>query len=139
MPLRGTAQERAPLAPPGDGDGAAPNGGASAACSPCPWSSSSTSYFVVFACSVAILLGYDIGVMSGAALAIEQSLGLTVVQKQVVVGSLNFVSGFGALLVGRLCDSIGRRACITASMLLYALGSAIMLGSQGFHVLLAGP
>ena len=74
MPLRGTAQERAPLAPPGDGDGAAPNGGASAACSPCPWSSSSTSYFVVFACSVAILLGYDIGVMSGAALAIEQSL-----------------------------------------------------------------
>ena len=56
--------------------------------------------YVAFACGVAVLLGYDIGVMSGAITGIEASLSLSLVQKQLIMGSLNFVSGFGALLAG---------------------------------------
>ena len=53
---------------------------------------------VGFASVVAILLGYDIGVMSGAILDIETTFTLSLVQKQLVVGSLNFISAFGALI-----------------------------------------
>ena len=62
---------------------------------------------VGFSSLVAVLLGYDIGVMSGAILDIEITLSLTMVQKELVVGLLNFVSAFGALLAGAISDRFG--------------------------------
>eukprot|EP00937_MAST-01D_sp_MAST-1D-sp2_P001141 g1141.t1 len=94
--------------------------------------------FVLFACAIAVLLGYDIGVLSGAIAGIERDLTLDVVQKQLVMGSLNFIAGFGALIAGELGDRHGRRACLSGSMALYAAGTALMALGQTFGVLLAG-
>ena len=76
--------------------------------------------------------------MSGAITGIEASLSLSLVQKQLIMGSLNFVSGFGALLAGGLSDRYGRRACIAASMALYCAGSGSMLLGGSFTAVLAG-
>jgi len=99
---------------------------------------SSSTFFVAFACAIAVLLGYDIGVMSGAIRGIASTLGLSVVQRQLVVGSLNFVSGIGALAAGALADTVGRRSCLAASMALYTLGSLIMVSAGAFGTMLGG-
>ena len=52
---------------------------------------------------------YDIGIMSGAKRLVLRDLGLATEQVEVLVGSLNLVSGFGGLAAGRLADGVGRR------------------------------
>ena len=110
----------------------------SAALAPAAAPPSSPTLFVAFACAIAVLLGYDIGVMSGAIRGIASTLGLSVVQRQLVVGSLNFVSGIGALVAGALADTVGRRSCLAASMALYTLGSLIMVSAGTFGAMLGG-
>ena len=48
----------------------------------------------------AALLGYDVGVISGAILFIEEDFVLTTFQTEVIISSLNIVSLFGALFAG---------------------------------------
>ena len=52
---------------------------------------------VFVASNVAMLLGYDIGVMSGAKRVIQRDLALTTRQVETLVGSLNLVSAGGGL------------------------------------------
>lgn len=51
---------------------------------------------------VAVMLGYDIGVMADAILYIEKDLNLTLFQKEAALGCLNFVSGFGAIFTSEI-------------------------------------
>jgi SP family myo-inositol transporter-like MFS transporter 13 len=76
--------------------------------------------------------------MSGAILDIETTFGLSLVQKQLVVGSLNFVSSFGALLAGSISEAFGRRSCIALSMLLYSAGTAAMTIAKSYSMLIVG-
>ncbi|XP_055824978.1 polyol transporter 5-like isoform X2 [Solanum dulcamara] len=55
-----------------------------------------------------ILLGYDIGVMSGAVLFIKENLKISSYQMEILVGSLNVCSLIGALASGKTSDMIGR-------------------------------
>ena len=64
---------------------------------------------VLVASSFSFLLGYDIGIMSGAKRLVLRDLGLATEQVEVLVGTLNLVSGFGGLAAGRLADGVGRR------------------------------
>ncbi|CAA6675564.1 unnamed protein product [Spirodela intermedia] len=73
----------------------------------------STKKFV-FACAIfaslnSALLGYDVGVMSGAILFIQEDLKITVVQEEVLVGCLSFVSLLGSLGGGKTSDIVGRK------------------------------
>ena len=80
-----------------------------------PWSSGMAtdqlSWTVVLcvacASSFSFLLGYDIGIMSGAKRLISRDLSLSEPQLELLVGILNLVSGPGGLLSGRLADSMG--------------------------------
>ena len=67
---------------------------------------------VCFTSLLGTLLGYDIGIISGAIVFLTKDLSLSTGQAEVVVGSLNLVSAFGALLVGSFADRFGRRAAI---------------------------
>ncbi|KAH6819793.1 polyol/monosaccharide transporter 2 [Perilla frutescens var. hirtella] len=51
-----------------------------------------------------ILLGYDIGVMSGAILYIQKDLNISDVQKEVIMGILNIYSLLGSAAAGRTSD-----------------------------------
>ncbi|KAK2645683.1 hypothetical protein Ddye_020878 [Dipteronia dyeriana] len=54
-----------------------------------------------------VLLGYDIGVMSGAVLFIRENLKITSIQVEILVGTLNVCSLIGSLASGKTSDYIG--------------------------------
>ncbi|KAL4013323.1 hypothetical protein IC575_025489 [Cucumis melo] len=56
-----------------------------------------------------VLLGYDIGVMSGAAIFIKEDFKLSDTKIEILVGILNLYSLIGSAAAGRTSDWIGRR------------------------------
>ncbi|CAN0239873.1 unnamed protein product, partial [Discosporangium mesarthrocarpum] len=79
-----------------------------------------------------ILLGYDVGVMSGAIKYIKSDLGLSTLQESIIVSSLNLVAAFGGLLAGSVSDSLGRKRSIAAACVVFILGSVIKIASNNF-------
>jgi sugar porter (SP) family MFS transporter len=69
------------------------------------------------------LFGYDTGVIGGALLYIKGDLNATSdLDQQAIVASLLIGAVVGALVGGRLADSLGRRRTIIAAGWLYVLG-----------------
>eukprot|EP00638_Chattonella_subsalsa_P006603 CAMPEP_0117754464 /NCGR_PEP_ID=MMETSP0947-20121206/12847_1 /TAXON_ID=44440 /ORGANISM="Chattonella subsalsa, Strain CCMP2191" /LENGTH=387 /DNA_ID=CAMNT_0005573563 /DNA_START=102 /DNA_END=1262 /DNA_ORIENTATION=+ len=85
-----------------------------------------------------ILLGYDVGVMSGAILYIKDDLDLTTTEEELVVGSLNLVAAFGGLVAGKAADMIGRKSAIGMACIIFIIGATIMTASTDFWILLIG-
>ncbi|XP_052199247.1 polyol transporter 5-like [Diospyros lotus] len=85
-----------------------------------------------------ILLGYDIGVMSGAVLYIRDTMKITSVQVEILVGSLNVCSLIGSLASGRTSDLIGRRYTIVLAAATFLIGALLMGLAPSFPFLLAG-
>ena len=78
------------------------------------------------------------GIMSGAIIYIERVLDLTTWEVEIVVASLNLVSGFGGLLAGKISDAFGRRKTIVCASILFMVGAIVMAIAQNFAVLLIG-
>lgn len=85
-----------------------------------------------------ILLGYDIGVMSGALLFIRDNLGISEPKIQVIVGSLNVCSLIGSLAAGKTSDMIGRRYTIVLAAATFFVGALITGFAPSFAFLFAG-
>lgn len=99
--------------------------------------------FYVVMCTILVtvsstLLGYDIGVMSGALLFVSKDLHLGIVQQEVVVGSLNIVSIVGGAISGRLSDWLGRRRTMAIAAAIFLVGAFVMAMAPSFAVLLVG-
>nr|GMD91867.1 probable polyol transporter 4 [Ipomoea batatas] len=97
----------------------------------------------VFACAIfaslnCVLLGYDIGVMSGAIIFMQEDLKLTEVQEEVFVGILSIISLLGSLAGGRTSDAIGRRWTMAFAAIVFQSGAAIMSLATTFAVLMVG-
>ncbi|KAG6717890.1 hypothetical protein I3842_04G123000 [Carya illinoinensis] len=97
----------------------------------------------VFACAVfaslnSVLLGYDVGVMSGAIIFIQEDLKITEVQEEVLVGILSIVSLFGSLAGGRTSDVIGRKWTMALAAVVFQAGAAVMTLAHSFKVLMIG-
>ncbi|KAK9939122.1 hypothetical protein M0R45_015830 [Rubus argutus] len=73
----------------------------------------------IFASLNSVLLGYDVGVMSGAIIFIHEDLKITEVQEEVLVGILSVVSIFGSLAGGRTSDFIGRKWTMALAALVF--------------------
>nr|CAB3488694.1 unnamed protein product [Digitaria exilis] len=103
----------------------------------------SSSRRYVFACSVFaslnhVLLGYDIGVMSGCIIFIEKDLHISEVQQELLVGCLTFISLLGCLAAGRTSDAIGRKWTIGLAAAVFQAGAAVMTFAPSFAMLMAG-
>ncbi|KAI3524608.1 hypothetical protein L1887_03267 [Cichorium endivia] len=85
-----------------------------------------------------ILLGYDIGVMSGAVLFIRDSLKISSTQVEILVGSLNVCSLIGSFASGRTSDWIGRRYTIVLAAATFFIGALLMGFATNFGFLMAG-
>ncbi|XP_024539344.1 probable polyol transporter 6 [Selaginella moellendorffii] len=85
-----------------------------------------------------VLLGYDIGIMSGAVLFIKEDLKIHELQEEVLVGSLNLISLVGGVLAGRLSDSIGRKKTMAIASVIFFLGAGVMGLAPNFGILLGG-
>ncbi|XP_019448512.1 PREDICTED: polyol transporter 5-like [Lupinus angustifolius] len=96
-----------------------------------------------FACALlasmtSILLGYDIGVMSGAALYIKTDLKITDVQIEILLGIINVYSLIGSSLAGITSDWIGRRYTIVLAGVIFFAGAILMGFSPNYSFLMFG-
>ena len=93
---------------------------------------------VACASSFSFLLGYDIGIMSGAKRLIKKDFDLGEGELELLVGILNLISGPGGLLSGRLTDSLGRRPSAALACLITIIGALLMATAGSFGVILTG-
>ncbi|KAH9303447.1 hypothetical protein KI387_015030, partial [Taxus chinensis] len=97
----------------------------------------------VIACAVlastnSVLLGYDIGVMSGAVLFIRKDLDLNDTQVQILIGSLNLICLLGAALAGKTSDLVGRRWTMALAALIFFIGAVVMSLAPSYAWLMVG-
>jgi len=96
-----------------------------------------------FACAMlasmtSILLGYDIGVMSGAAIFIQREMKLSDIKVEVLLGILNLYSLIGAFAAGRTSDWLGRRYTIVLSGGIFFAGALLMGFAPNYTFLMVG-
>ncbi|PON36804.1 Sugar/inositol transporter [Parasponia andersonii] len=92
----------------------------------------------IFASLNSVLLGYDVGVMSGAIIFIQEDLKISEVQEEVLIGILSIVSLLGSLAGGKTSDAIGRKWTIALAAIVFQTGAAIMAFSPSFGILMVG-
>ncbi|KAI3728779.1 hypothetical protein L6452_17421 [Arctium lappa] len=97
----------------------------------------------VFACAVFaslnnVLLGYDVGVMSGAIIFIQEDLKITEFQEEILVGCLSVISLLGSLGGGRASDALGRKWTMGIAAIVFQIGAFIMTLAPTFQVLMIG-
>lgn len=84
------------------------------------------------------LFGYDVGVISGALLQLEEDFGLSDVQKELVV-SIMLVGAIAASLVGGyIVDFFGRRDAIVGNAVFFITGAIVLATAKSYGVLLFG-
>ncbi|KAM7249745.1 hypothetical protein ACFE04_020167 [Oxalis oulophora] len=93
---------------------------------------------VIFASFNSVILGYDVGVMSGAILFIQEDLNISEIQVEVLVGILSIVSLLGSLAGGKSSDVLGRKWTIALAAIFFQLGGIIMALSPSYQVLMFG-
>jgi sugar porter (SP) family MFS transporter len=86
----------------------------------------------------AVLVGYDMGVISGALLFIVPEFRLSPLQSGAVVTTLLAGAVFGAAVAGWVAQAIGRRATLMATCLVYVVSSAVMAAAPSYAWLLVG-
>ncbi|GAA4842964.1 sugar porter family MFS transporter [Saccharopolyspora rosea] len=86
----------------------------------------------------AVLVGYDMGVISGALLFITPEFRLSSLQSGVVVTALLVGAVVGATAAGWVAQAIGRRAALLITCLVYVVSSVLMAVAPGYAWLLVG-
>ncbi|XP_047173435.1 polyol transporter 5-like [Vigna umbellata] len=92
----------------------------------------------ILASMTSILLGYDIGVMSGAAIYIKRDLKVSDVQIEILMGIINLYSLIGSCLAGRTSDWIGRRYTIVFAGTIFFVRAILMGFSPNYAFLMFG-
>ncbi|XP_021829795.1 polyol transporter 5-like isoform X2 [Prunus avium] len=92
----------------------------------------------IMACCKKKIVGFDIGVMSGANLFIKEDLKINDVQIQILTGTLNIYSLIGSALAGRTSDWIGRRYTVVLSGAIFSVGAILMSVAPGYAFLMFG-
>jgi MFS family permease len=83
-------------------------------------------------------LGFDIGVNTNAGVRIQKDFGLSDVQVEALIGSINFWSMFGALFAHYVCDRYGRRRSFIVAAVGFIIGVIIMASAWSYWVLMFG-
>jgi SP family facilitated glucose transporter-like MFS transporter 12 len=85
-----------------------------------------------------LLVGYELGIISGALLQIRTLLSLTCHEQEMVVSSLLIGAFLASLVGGVLIDRYGRRNAIILSSCLLGLGSVVLILSLSYAILIVG-
>lgn len=81
-------------------------------------------------------LGFDIGVMSGAASYVQEAWDLSDPQLEILIGILNGCAIAGAMIAHVIVDRLGRRKTFMATCAVFVVGVAGMALSPSYEVLL---
>jgi SP family galactose:H+ symporter-like MFS transporter len=85
-----------------------------------------------------LLFGYDQGVISGALPLLQDDLGLSTIESEIVTSWVTLGALFGALIAGGTADRIGRRWTAVAAGILFAGGALVEAVSPGAGLLTFG-
>ncbi|NWU97082.1 GTR12 protein, partial [Upupa epops] len=85
-----------------------------------------------------LLMGYEMGLISGALLQMSSILALSCKEQEIVVSSLLFGALLASLTGGFLIDRFGRRLAIIIASSLLVLGSLILLPYESYGILIMG-
>ncbi|XP_005390566.1 PREDICTED: solute carrier family 2, facilitated glucose transporter member 12 isoform X2 [Chinchilla lanigera] len=85
-----------------------------------------------------LLVGYELGLISGALLQIRTLLSLTCHEQEMIVSSLLIGAFLASLTGGVLIDRYGRRTAIIVSSCLLGLGSLVLILSLSYVILIVG-
>uniref|UniRef100_A0A8C8AKH4 Solute carrier family 2, facilitated glucose transporter member 12 n=1 Tax=Otus sunia TaxID=257818 RepID=A0A8C8AKH4_9STRI len=85
-----------------------------------------------------LLMGYELGLISGALLQMSSILVLSCKEQEIIVSSLLFGALFASLTGGFLIDRFGRRPAIIIASSLLVLGSLILLPCESYGILIVG-
>ncbi|GAB4853305.1 Polyol transporter 5 [Ancistrocladus abbreviatus] len=96
-----------------------------------------------FACAIlasmtSVLLGYDFGVMSGAAIYIRRQMNLSDLKIGLLMGSFSIYSLLGSAAAGRTSDWIGRRYTIVLAGAIFFVGALLMGFATNYAFLMVG-
>ncbi|KAK8706591.1 hypothetical protein V6N13_050149 [Hibiscus sabdariffa] len=92
----------------------------------------------ILASLTSMLLGYDIGVMSGAIIFIKEDMKISDVQIEILVGVLSLYCLIGSIVAGKIADLIGRRYTIALANVIIFAGSLLMGFSTNYAFLMFG-
>lgn len=102
----------------------------------------SVTKYVLFCAFCASLnsanLGYDIGVSGGAFFIAKEDFGLSALETEVLIGSLNVMAVLGALFSRPISDRFGRTRTLAVGSGLFFVGSLLLAGATSFGMLLVG-
>ncbi|NXF84882.1 GTR12 protein, partial [Eubucco bourcierii] len=85
-----------------------------------------------------LLMGYELGLISGALLQMSSTLALSCKEQEIVVSSLLIGALFASLSGGFLIDQFGRRLAIIIASSLLVLGSLVLLPCESYGILIVG-
>ncbi|KAJ8767158.1 hypothetical protein K2173_013555 [Erythroxylum novogranatense] len=85
-----------------------------------------------------MLMGYDIGVMSGATIFIQEQFHLSDVRLELLAGLLSIYSLVGAAFAGRTSDMVGRRYTIVVAGCFFFAGAILMGFATNYAFLMVG-
>ncbi|XP_054708452.1 solute carrier family 2, facilitated glucose transporter member 10-like isoform X2 [Uloborus diversus] len=98
--------------------------------------------YVTFAAVVAslggILFGYDIGIISGALLQLDQEFNLTCFQQEMIVCAVLLGAFIASFFGGSIVDQWGRKTGIAVSCGLFIAGSLVLSFSVNYPMIMFG-
>ncbi|KAJ1265517.1 hypothetical protein BS78_08G082000 [Paspalum vaginatum] len=95
-------------------------------------------FCAVLASMTSVLMGYNVGVLSGAQIFMAEDLGVSDAQIEVLSGIINIYSLVGALLAGWTSDRLGRRLTIVVANAFFLVGPLAMTVASGYALLMVG-
>lgn len=96
------------------------------------------SICAILASMASVILGYDIGVMSGASMYIKKDLKITDVQLEILIGILSLYSLIGMFAGSRTSDWIGRRRTVVFAAAIFFVGALLMGFAVNYGMLMFG-
>lgn len=98
--------------------------------------------YTLFVCIIAalggLLFGYNATVISGVLLFVSQQFSFTTFQQEIIVSTLIVGAFLGAGFGGMLADKIGRKKTLLLTTILFAIGTVLLMVSEGIGSLLIG-
>ncbi|XP_073529328.1 solute carrier family 2, facilitated glucose transporter member 12 [Phyllobates terribilis] len=99
-------------------------------------------FFIILSSVIAavsgLLVGYELGIISGALLQLHTSLDLSCQQQEIVVSALLIGALFASLVGGFLIDYYGRRITIMVTSCLLVFANLLLIAVASYGSLIAG-
>lgn len=102
------------------------------------WANCYLSTTAIMASLGGILFGYDIGIISGAILQIQDVFCLTCLDQEFVVSSMLIGAVLGSIIGGFFIDGFGRRHTIMMNDVIFLIGAIALGVASNFAVLVVG-